>query len=249
MTKPIAVQLYTVRDALAQDFESVINKVASFGYQGVEPFGGLDAKKVSEACKRLNLKIPSAHSDLPLGDKRDAVLAAAKTLGVKYLVCPHISENEFKTVEGAIAVCKRLNEANKIARDAGLTLGYHNHWFEFEPISGMGTYPNKVMAEYLDPTVIFEIDTYWTQVGGHDPVAVVKELGARVPLLHIKDGPADNKNSDMVAVGEGKMDVAGIVQAGTSAEWLVVELDRCATDMLEAVRKSYTNLEAIARGK
>jgi len=53
----------------------------------------------------------------------------------------------------------------------------------------------------------------------------------------------------MVAVGEGKMDVAGIVQAGTSAEWLVVELDRCATDMLEAVRKSYTNLEAIARGK
>ena len=71
------------------------------------------------------------------------------------------------------------------------------------------------MAEYLDPTVCFEIDTYWTQVGGHDPVAVVKELGARVPLLHIKDGPADNKDSDMVAVGEGVMDVAGILDAGT----------------------------------
>src|SRR5664279_4862624 len=109
MTKPIAVQLYTVRDALAQDFESVIKKVASFGYQGVEPYGGLDAKQVSEWCKKLNLQIPSAHSDLPLGDKRDAVLAAAKTLGVKYLVCPHISADDFKTVEGAIAVCNRLN--------------------------------------------------------------------------------------------------------------------------------------------
>ena len=249
MTKPIALQLYTVRDALAQDFESVIKKVAAFGYQGVEPYGGLDAKKVAESCKALGLQIPSTHSDLPLGDKREAVLAAAKTLGVKYLVCPHISAEEFKTVQGAIAVCNRLNEANKIARDAGLTLGYHNHWFEFEPISGMGTYPNKVMAEYLDPTVVFEIDTYWTQVGGHDPAVVVKELGARVPLLHIKDGPADNKDSDMVAVGDGVMDVAGILEAGQAAEWLVVELDRCATDMLEAVRKSYPNLEAIASGK
>ena len=248
MTKPIAVQLYTVRDALAHDFESVINKIAAFGYQGVEPFGGLDAKKVAEACKKLNLQIPSTHSDLPLGDKRDAVLASAKTLGVKYLICPHISADEFKTVEGAIGVCNRLNEANKAARDAGLTLGYHNHWFEFEPISGMGTYPNKVMAEYLDPTIIFEIDTYWVQVGGRDPIAVIKELGARVPLLHIKDGPADNKNSDMVAVGEGKMDVVGILAAGKSAEWLIVELDRCATDMLTAVEKSYHNLEALARG-
>ena len=76
MTKPIAVQLYTVRDALAQDFESVIKKIASFGYQGVEPFGGLDAKKVAESCKALGLQIPSAHSDLPLGDRREAVLAA-----------------------------------------------------------------------------------------------------------------------------------------------------------------------------
>ncbi len=249
MTKPIAVQLYSVRDALAQDFESVIKKVAAAGYQGVEPYGGLDAKKVAEWCKTLGLQIPSTHSDLPLGDKREAVLASAKTLGVKYLICPHISADEFKTVEGAIAVCNRLNEANKIARDAGLTFGYHNHWFEFEPISGMGTYPNKVMSEYLDPTVCFEIDTYWAQVGGQDPIAVIKELGARAPLLHIKDGPADNKNSDMVAVGEGAMDINGILDAGKSAEWLIVELDRCGTDMVTAVEKSYTNLEALARGK
>jgi sugar phosphate isomerase/epimerase len=78
---------------------------------------------------------------------------------------------------------------------------------------------------------------------------VIKELGARVPLLHIKDGPADSREANMVAVGEGVMDVAGIVAAGKSAEWLIVELDRCATDMLEAVRKSYPNLEAIARGQ
>jgi sugar phosphate isomerase/epimerase len=246
MAKPISVQLYSVRDALTQDLEGVIRKIASYGYQGVEPFGGVPAQQVADLCKSLGLQIPSTHWGLPLGDQRDDVLQAMKILGCQYIVCPYISPDEFKTVESTIAVCQRLNEANKIARDNGLTLLYHNHWFEFEPLGS--TYPYKVMAEHLDPTVGFEIDTYWAQVGGCDPVAVIEELGTRVPLLHIKDGPADGRESPMVAVGEGVMDVAGIAAAGESAEWLVVELDRCATDMLEAVEKSYRNLEGIVRG-
>src|SRR5690242_19066568 len=100
MTKPIAVQLYTVRDALAQDFESVIKKIASYGYQGVEPFGGLDAKKYADLCKSLGLQIPSTHSGLPVGEKRDEVLQFAKTLGVKYLICPWIAPEEWKTLAG-----------------------------------------------------------------------------------------------------------------------------------------------------
>ncbi len=249
MAKPISLQLYTLRDALAQDFESVIRKVAAIGYIGVEPFGGLDAGKVANLCKELGLQIASTHMSLPEGDKRDEVLSAAKTLGVTYLVCPWISPDEWKTVESATATCKRLNEVNKTVRDAGMTLGYHNHWGEFEPIAG-GTYPYKVMGQELDPSIILEIDTYWAKVGGCDPAAAIKELGDRVKLLHIKDGPADNKNSDMVAVGSGKMDVRAIIEAGKAAEWLVVELDRCATDMMTAVEDSYQYLvgKGLARG-
>jgi actin-like ATPase involved in cell morphogenesis len=44
----------------------------------------------------------------------------------------------------------------------------------------------------------------------------------------------------MTALGEGVVDIPGVVAAGAgSTEWLVVELDRCATDMMQAVRKSY----------
>lgn len=246
MAKPIAVQLYSVRDALAQDNEGVIRKIASFGYQGVEPFGGVNAQAVADLCGELGLQIPSTHIGLPYGDKRDEVIGFAHALGVKYLTIPWLSPDEYATVESTLAVCSRINEANKATRDAGMTLVYHNHWFEFEPLGD--TYPYKVMAEHLDPTIAFEVDTYWAQVGGCDPVAVINELGARVPLIHIKDGPADGRESPMVAVGEGVMDVAGIVAAGQHAEWLVVELDRCATDMMEAVGKSYGNLEKIARG-
>ncbi len=248
MTKPIGVQLYSVREALAQDFEGVIRKIAAFGYQGVETAGfpGTTPQAAADLFRSLGLAVPSAHIALPLGDKQAEVLETMRILGAKYLVCPHIPADEYKTVESTIAVCKRLNEANKVARDAGLTLLYHNHWWEYQPLGD--TYPYKIMLERLDPTVGFEVDTYWAQVGGCDPVAVIKEMGTRAPLLHIKDGPADTRESPMVAVGEGKMDIASILEAGKAAEWLVVELDRCATDMLEAVGKSYHNLEKLARG-
>ena len=71
--------------------------------------------------------------------------------------------------------------------------------------------------------------------------ALLTELGARAPLLHVKDGPA-KQGEPMVAVGSGSLDIQGIVRAG-SAEWLIVELDECATDMFEAVEASIRYLE------
>ena len=54
-----------------------------------------------------------------------------------------------------------------------------------------------------------------------------------------------------MAVGDGGLEFPSIVQAAEgAAEWLIVELDRCATDMMEAVEKSYQYLVAggLARG-
>lgn len=247
MAKPIGVQLYSVRDALVHDFEGVVRKVASFGYQGVETAGfpGTTPQAAADLFKSLNLQVPSAHIALPLGEKRDEVLETMRILGAKYLVCPFIPKDEYQTVESTIAVCSRLNEANKVARDAGLTLLYHNHEWEYSPLGS--TYPYKVMQEHLDPTIGFEIDTYWVKTAGLDPVAVIEELGVRVPLIHIKDGPCA-RPLPMTAVGEGIMDFPPIIAAGKSAEWFIVEIDRCATDMVEAVEKSYHNLERLVSG-
>ena len=79
----------------------------------------------------------------------------------------------------------------------------------------------------------------------------MRELGARAPLLHIKDGPCV-MDAPMTAVGDGVQDVSGIVAAGVGAtEWLIVEIDRCATDMLEAVTKSYRYMigKGLAHGR
>jgi len=250
MVKPVGIQLYSLREALVADFDSVVRRVAEIGYAGVETAGfpGTTPAHAADLFRSLGLTVSSAHSPMPLGDKRGEVLDTMALLGAKYLVCAFLPPEEFTSVDKIKAQCDRLNEAAAVANGAGLTLVYHNHWWEYQPVDGW--YPYQVMVENLDPSVKFEIDTYWAQTAGRNAVSVVQELGSRAPLLHVKDGPLDTKAS-MVAVGEGKMDFEPIISAADSAEWLIVELDRCDTDMLTAVENSYRYLteKGWGRGK
>jgi len=250
--KPIGLQLYTLRDALANDFEGVIRRVADIGYIGVEPFGGAFAKTPPQEAVRLfnevGLPVIGSHAPIPLGDDKNKALDMMEALHSKRLIVPWLPPEDFATVDATKRACAMLNEANAVARENGLELLYHNHWQEYAQVNGRRVY--QTMVEELDPTINFEIDTYWVKTAGVDPVAVIKELGARAPLLHIKDGPT-GRDLPMVALGEGVIDIPGIVAAGeNTAEWIIVELDNCDTDMMEAVEKSYRYLtsKGLARG-
>ena len=135
------------------------------------------------------------------------------------------------------ATAHRFNEAADVCRQAGLTFGIHNHWWEFQEVEGALGY--KHLLEDLDDDVLFQLDAYWVQTAGADPVPILRELGSRAPLVHVKDGPCD-REKDMLALGEGVTDISGLIAAGAdNVDWWIVELDRCETDMLEAVVKSY----------
>lgn len=242
MTPPIAVQLYSVREALSHDFEGVIRRIAAMGYAGVETAGfpGTTPAAAATLFRSLGLAVPSAHSALPVGDQQRDVLDTLAALGCTTLVCPYLDPNTyFKSIDGVMQVVEMLNAAAEVTRAHGLKLAYHNHDFEYMPVEG--TYPYRVMLDNLAPDILFEIDVYWVQTAGHDPAAIIREIGARAPLLHIKDGPAV-RGQPMVAVGDGTLDIPAIVRASDWAEWLIVELDACATDMLIAVERSFRYL-------
>lgn len=250
MAAPIGVQLYTVRDAANADYDATIRKIAEMGYVGVETAGfpGTTPEKAAALFNELGLQVCGAHSPLPLGDQKNEVLETMATLGTRRLICPALMTDKFGTIEGIKEVCATLNEAAVVCKENGLDLLYHNHWWEYGTVEGQAA--NEVMLANLDSSISFEVDTYWVQVAGRDALDVIKSLGSRAPLLHIKDGPA-TQDGDMTAVGAGVMDVPAVVDAGKPhAEWLVVELDRCATDMMEAVAQSYTYLvgEGLATG-
>ncbi len=244
MKKPIALQLYTLREALAQDFVGVVKQVAAAGYAGVETAGfpsGTTPQTASQLFRDLGLTVASAHSPLPLGNQQQEVLDTLATLGCSRLVCGYIPADEFDTFDQIRRNCERLNEAQAVCQAHGLSLGYHNHWWEMYSMNGRFIY--QLMLEYLHPDIFLEIDTYWVKTGGLDPVTVLAEVGSRAPLLHIKDGPADNPQAPMTAVGQGVLNFPGILAAHAAhTDWLIVELDRCATDMMTAVRESYQYL-------
>ncbi len=251
MAAPIALQLYSVREALARDFAATVRRVATMGYVGVETasFPGTTPKEAKRLFDELGLVVTSAHLPLPVGEKQQEVLDTMADLGCERLVCASLGRESYGTVEQIKRNCDLVNEANGVARAHGLSLGMHNHSWEFEAVEGQTGY--EIWRERLDADIFFELDTYWIETAGVDAAEVVRQAGRRAPLLHIKDGPA-TRDEPMVAVGDGRMDITAVVAAaGDNVEWLIVELDRCATDMMAAVEKSYGYLvgAGLARGR
>jgi sugar phosphate isomerase/epimerase len=250
---PLAVQLYSVRDALAADYSGVLSRIADMGYAGVEMAGSYGSGGPADAAafiRSLGLEIVGAHLGLPDDNDFARTIATAHALGTSRWVVPWVPPEEFQTRARVQTVIDRLNSAAAAAKDAGLTLFYHNHWFEFEATPGLdGDIPFNLMLEKLDPAVQFEIDLYWVKTGGSDPAAILTRLGSRASLLHVKDGPT-NLTDAMVAVGDGVMNYPDLLP-DAAAEWLIVELDRCDTDVLTAIRRSHDYLtgKGLAHGR
>ena len=122
-----------------------------------------------------------------------------------------------------------------------MTLGYHNHFWEL-PADPDGRPALLHLFEHLAPTVFAEVDIYWAQVGGVDPAELVAELGERAGLLHVKDGPADDRAEPDGRRRRRRDRHSRRARRGPTATWHIVELDRCDTDMFDAVERSYDYL-------
>ncbi len=246
VTQPLSVQLYTVRTALSADLPGTLRRIADIGFTDVELFGYVDrADEYAVALRDAGLTAPSGHARLLDAGAPDLerILSASATVGIGTLIDPHIDEERWTTREDVEAIARELSALAPRAADHGLTLGYHNHAFEFSNrIDGVSAY--EVFADALSDDVVLELDTYWAKVGGDDPVAVLGRLGERVRFLHVKDGDGSHDDTKQVAVGDGVMPVREIVAAAPDAQW-VVELDDHAGDVLQAVTDSYAFLQGV----
>jgi sugar phosphate isomerase/epimerase len=236
---PLALQLYSLREAADRDLPGTLAAVAAAGYQAVELAGlyGHSPAAVRGWLADQGLAVTSAH----VGTRDEATLPRSLDelveVGVTSWVIPWAPPERFADLAAVHDLAEEIAGRAEMAAARGLSLGYHNH--EFELASNLDGEPALIhLFRALDPAVIAEVDIYWAQVGGVDPAALVAELGSRVQLLHVKDGPARHHDDDHVAVGTGSVDIPGVLAAATSARWHIVELDRCATDMLTAVQAS-----------
>ena len=235
-TSPLSVQLYTVRDALAADPASALQRLSSIGFTTVELFGFVDrVSEYADLLPKFGLTPSSAHASL-VGADVVPVFEAAKALGITTVIEPMVEASRWSNSDDVVAIATELNAVGAIAADAGITVGYHNHWWELESHLD-GTSAFEAFADNLDPAVILEVDTYWSAVGGVDPVGLLERLGDRVRFIHVKDGDISRDNTQQVGVGGGRMPVLEILAAAPTAT-RVVELDDYSGDVFVALEDS-----------
>lgn len=215
--KKIGFQLYTVMGAMNKNSKASIERLAKMGYNEVElvQWGGdpkvfgLPANEFKEICDANGVKIISTHSSIQEDPSKEEeimnrwreLFKIQKACGGKYFVVPSYQIDY--TVAGMKRMCEYFNRVGKLAKEYGLTLGYHNHSHEFQKLKDSDKLMWEYFVENTDPRyVCFELDVYWCTKGGQDPVAYLKKYPKRIKLLHIKD--------DFVVGASGTINFEGI---------------------------------------
>jgi len=249
----IGLELYTVRDALAKDFEGTLAQVAKIGYKEVE-FAGYFAhipefnpspKRTREILDADGLTAPATHVPYSALSPENwpKVIEASKILGHEYIVNPSIDRELVKQPDGWKRAAETFNRAGEESRRAGIEFAYHNHVEEFKPTAD-GKLPYDILLSESDPKFVkMEMDLGWVHEARIDPLAYFAKYPGRFPLVHVKDF---DKNDVMTEVGSGvinwksifaKSDLAGI-------KHYLVEHDNPAMPFV-SIEKSYQYLKQL----
>ena len=254
--RQIGTQLYTVRNLMAKDPIGTLEKISKIGYKtvegatytGSELFYGMPPEQFKMVLSDNGLEMISGHyllgAAMPntkgtmVNDWQKAVDDAA-AIGLKYMVCAHLSNTERGNLDGYQQTAEKLSTAGAISQKAGIQLCYHNHDFEF--VAQDGKLPYDVLLQGTDPDLVkMEMDIYWVYKAKQDPIALFKKYPGRFPLWHVKD--MDNTPKQMFTeVGNGVIPFKSIFAQAKVAglDYFFNEQDVCPGDPLDSMAKSY----------
>lgn len=247
----LAVQLHTVREPLAEDPAGTLARLAEIGIRAVEPFrvGRGEPAESAENARRMRAQLDAAGLiacsvgvAAPLGDATEQVLDAADEIGADTLIIPTpgavpgFTPDAYTDLDRTRRLGASLAEAAANAAQRGKRIGFHNHWREFTLLPDGRTAYAVLMAE-AGPAVGAEVDVYWAHAAGQSPAELIVGLGDRAWLLHVKDGDGSSKDHQ-TPLGQGVVDNAAAIRAGTAVGWHVIEFDKFAGDIFDAVAQS-----------
>ena len=229
----LAAQCFTVRKhtQTAHDLQETMLKIKKIGYNAVQlsAIGPIDPVTVKNATDNAGLTIRCTHIKYDRFKKDlDNVIAEHKIFGCKHVGLGKPPVEYTESAEGYIRFAKEFNAIGKELNDAGFRFMYHNHSFELQKFGGKTGL--QILIEESDPEYFdFEMDTYWLQNGGSDPVEWIRKVKNRMKVVHFKDAIADATGEHLTdaEIGEGNLDWSKIFEACkyTGVEWHAVELD------------------------
>jgi sugar phosphate isomerase/epimerase len=263
---PLGIQLWTVKSEAEKDLEGTLRKVHAAGFREIEFAGyyGKTLADIGKLMKDIGFSLVSTHFDAAaIAKGGDKIIADAKALGLKYIVCssPGVSpakeklpwEERMKAVDLSDWKwnAELFNKFGKQVADAGMVFGYHNHSAEFKKFDGKTAFDHLYSmtdAKYVK----IEMDIGWVAVAGVDPVALLNQYKDRVIALHVKDvgkRGADGKDPASVALGEGTVDwkkVIGTAHSHGVKHYFYEQEEPFTRPILESVKISGDYLSKIS---
>lgn len=252
----IAAQLYTIRDHIKTraDFESSMRKIRAIGYRAVQisALGDIPDVTVKRIIDDNGLTICNTHAAYDdLLNQPERVVAQHQLWDCRHVAIGSMPPEFRGSEDGFRRFAESANRIGETLAADGLSFSYHNHSFEFVKFGARTGL--DLLLEETDPRYVkMELDTYWIQHGGGDPVAWIKRVAGRMPVVHLKDMvmlPSGDGRAQqaMAEVGAGNLNFPAILAAcqRTDVEWYAVEQDFCAGDPFDSLAISFRNLLAL----
>jgi sugar phosphate isomerase/epimerase len=240
---PVALQLWSVKEDMKRDFAATAAAVAEIGYQGVElaGYGNLDAAGAKAALDAAGLKVAGMHVGLPaLRGDFNSVVTDALLFGTKFVTCSWWTPAHYVSASACEAMGEELGALGARLRPFGIRFGFHNHDSEFKLFDGKPGF--EWMLGAAAPRDLFaEVDVFWVHKMGYAPGKFIRDQGARVPLVHLKDA---------AELGTGPVDFADVFAATDSVgavEWFIVEEEAYNHAPLTSVRLCHAQMKAWGR--
>lgn len=234
------LQLYTLRDVIADDPEATLRQIAEYGYNQIESYEGpmgmwwnMGNTGFKELMDELGMTAISTHSNVFEEFERKANEAAE--IGLKFIISPWIGPQE--SLDEFRRIADQFNEMGEIANDVGIRFAYHNHAYSFERQEG--EFPQDILMENTDPDLVeYQMDIYWVVAAGHDPAEWMQKYPGRFTTGHVKDlAPGDEPESTVL--GTGSIDFSELlpVAAEHGMENFIVEQEAyTGTTPMDAIR-------------
>ena len=254
--------LYTVRDLMEDDPRGVLKQLADLGYVNIEAtnysdgkFYGMGPAEFKSYLEQLGLVPLSVHQGGVTLENADQLIADSKAAGFRYFVIPvppmgHFGfnrETRSMFMSGTVEeVADIINQIGAKCKAAGIKLLYHNHDFELKP-NEAGVVPLQYFLEHTDPEVVnFQMDLYWMERAGADPLEYFEKYPGRFKIWHVKDMDSQGR---FAPVGTGSIDFKRILaeKEQSGMQYYIVEQDRTfdGQQPMEALKISFENLKEI----
>ena len=240
-----AIQLYSLRRTLTENFDDTVAKVAQMGFKGVEiafNYGGKTPQELKELFAAHDLTVIGIYELLDKVTDPSSILydymAVLKCKYVTFGVSPQYFAENF-----AVGLELYVKSINTIC-SKGYIPCYHAHTHEFID-NGNGCIMDRLMNEIISEKVLFEPDTGWLQMAGQPVVPYMEKYAAKTKLIHFKDVTAGNEVTEL---GKGVIDFAPVYGFAKKlqAEYLIYEQDTPSVSELESAAESVEFLKNLS---